>query len=117
MRILIIDDHPAMRESIRICLAGFPEMEIMSPVPNGHAGLLACRDARPDFVLLELQMPGMDGFETARALLALLPDLRLLGISSEVDPVVEQRAKEAGFRCVIPKDRLSEYLIPATFSA
>ncbi len=116
MRILIIDDHPAIRESIRMCLAGFPGMEIMPPVPDGYAGLLACQHVRPDFVLLELQMSNQ-GFETARALQALHPGVCLLGITSELDPVLEQCAKEAGFYCVIPKDRLSEYLIPATFSA
>jgi two-component system LytT family response regulator len=66
IRTLIVDDEPAAREGIRVLLREDPEIEIVGECPDGDSAARAIRDDPPDLVLLDVQMPGRDGFELLR---------------------------------------------------
>ena len=68
MRVLIADDEPLARERLRAMLAGQPGVEVVAEAGDGHAALHACAEHRPDLILLDISMPGIDGLETARHL-------------------------------------------------
>lgn len=114
LRVLIVDDHLAWRKTLWLVLDNLPQLEVVADASDGETALKACQDARPNLVLLDINMPGMDGFETARSLLALDPSLWIIGVSADVKPGFQQRAQQAGFKAVIPKDQLLDYLSPAT---
>jgi DNA-binding NarL/FixJ family response regulator len=116
LRVLIVDDHLAWRKTLWLVLANLPQLEVVGDAPDGESALKACLVSRPDLVLLDINMPGMDGFETAQALLAQEPGLWIIGVSAEVNPGFQQRAQDSGFKAVIPKDQLLDYLSPATSS-
>ncbi|MDB4950614.1 MAG: response regulator receiver [Gemmatimonadetes bacterium] len=63
MRALVVDDEPLAREGVRLCLHEDPEVEIVGEAANGEDAVDAIAGLRPDLVFLDVQMPGMDGFE------------------------------------------------------
>lgn len=62
LKVLIVDDEPLAREGLRRMLEGDPHVEAIAEARNGREALAAIRDRRPDLVLLDIQMPRMDGF-------------------------------------------------------
>ena len=67
VRVLIVDDEPVAREGLRGLLGADPEIEILGECGDGRAAVDAIREREPDLVLLDIQMPEMDGFEVVRA--------------------------------------------------
>jgi DNA-binding NarL/FixJ family response regulator len=63
VRILVVDDDPQFRQLVKLVLRKVDDFEIVSEAPDGHAGIALAAELRPDVVLLDLMMPGMDGFE------------------------------------------------------
>ena len=68
MKVVIADDELLARERLRRLLSGEPDVEIAAECADGPATVAAVRQHAPDLLLLDVQMPGMDGFETLRAL-------------------------------------------------
>lgn len=83
MRILVADDDPAVRDSLRRSLA-FNGYEV-GTAPDGQAALDAVRDSRPDLLLLDVNMPTLDGLETCRRLRASGDDLPVLMLTARVE--------------------------------
>ncbi|MGN6513026.1 MAG: LytR/AlgR family response regulator transcription factor [Lysobacteraceae bacterium] len=73
MKVVIVDDEPLARTRLRELLAAQPGIRVVAEAGDGHAALHACADHQPDLVLLDIQMPGIDGLETARHLAAFEP--------------------------------------------
>ena len=73
MKVLIADDEPLARERLRDLLAQQPGIELVGEAGDGREALHACAEHRPDLVLLDIAMPGIDGLETARHLAAFEP--------------------------------------------
>ena len=97
--VLIVDDHEGFRTSARALLElqGF---DVVAAVEDGRAALEAVERLRPDLVLLDVQLPGMDGFEVAERLAASEPAPRVVLISSRRRSAYEARlpgARVAGF--------------------
>ena len=68
MKIVIVDDELLARERLRQLLSGEADVQIVAECADGHAAVEAVRQYAPDLLLLDVQMPGMDGFETLRSL-------------------------------------------------
>jgi two-component system LytT family response regulator len=68
LRVLIIDDEALARDRLRRLLTSDPEVEIVGDSEDGRTGVQQIRELRPDLILLDVQMPGMDGFAMLRAL-------------------------------------------------
>ena len=73
MKVVIADDEPPARERLRSLLAEHAGIEVVGEADNGLAALQACAEQRPDLVLLDIAMPGVDGLEAARHLSAFEP--------------------------------------------
>jgi DNA-binding response OmpR family regulator len=99
-RVLVIDDEPGMRSLMRrgLGMAGY----VVETVDGGEAGLEAANRERPDLVLLDLMMPGLDGFETLEQLSAIQPRPKVIVFSGRDDPEDRQRAVKANFFLVKP---------------
>ncbi|RUO92300.1 DNA-binding response regulator [Corallococcus sp. AB018] len=68
MRVLIVDDEPLARQRLKDLLAEAPDMQLVGECRNGHEAIAAIGAERPDLVLLDVEMPGPDGFGVLRAL-------------------------------------------------
>jgi two-component system response regulator AlgR len=73
MKVVIVDDEPLARTRLRELLAEQPSVTVVAEAADGHEALHACAEQQPDLVLLDIQMPGIDGLETARHLAAFEP--------------------------------------------
>lgn len=87
IRLLIIDDHPLFRKGVRFFLESLPEIELLGEAENGLEGIAFLSgylaDGHPaDVVLMDLQMPGMDGIETTIKIKEQWPEVRVLVLTS-----------------------------------
>lgn len=73
MRVLIVDDEPLARARLRGLLTRMPDVEVVAEAADGAAALQACATHRPQLVMMDIRMPGMDGLQAA-GLIADLPD-------------------------------------------
>ena len=113
IQIALLDDHPLFRQGMRYILQALPYVE--SVVEAGEFGelLALCRQRLPDILLLDLQMPGMDGPEVAQQLLSEFPDLKIIVLSMfSADKFITQMMK-LGARSYLPKDADQQQLTQA----
>jgi two-component system response regulator EvgA len=116
MSVLIVDDHPSFRASARRLLEaeGF---EVVGEAGDGHAAIAAAEQLKPDLVLLDVQLPDLDGFEVAARLAALgLPSSVIL-TSSRNPAEYGQLATDNAVRGFVPKAELSGAVLTALLSA
>ena len=95
-RILICDDEPAHRALVRAILGVEADVEVVGEAVDGTSCLDVIRAARPDVVLLDLNMPGSDGFEVLRRLRGDPDAPRVLVLSSAAASEVAERVREEG---------------------
>ncbi|TMD60884.1 MAG: response regulator transcription factor [Chloroflexi bacterium] len=83
IRVLIVDDHDGVRTATRLILGFETDLQVVGDAPNGLAGLRLARELRPDIMVLDLSMPGMDGFDVMRQLAAMKTDIRVVILSGD----------------------------------
>ncbi|CAM3544115.1 two-component system response regulator NarL [Parendozoicomonas haliclonae] len=66
--VLLIDDHPLLRKGLRQLISDYPDLEVIGEAGNGKSGLELAESLKPDLILLDLNMKGMDGLDTLRAM-------------------------------------------------
>jgi DNA-binding NarL/FixJ family response regulator len=82
IRLLIVDDHPAVRKGLASLLNNEPDMEVIGAVASGEEAVAAAASRLPDVVLMDLSMPGMGGIEATRKLASEHPGLRVVMLTS-----------------------------------
>jgi two-component system response regulator DegU len=110
IQIALLDDHPLFRQGMRYILQSLPYVESVSEAAELSELQATCRQRLPDVLLLDLQMPNIDGPEAARVLLQEFPDLKIIVLSMfSADKYITQMMK-AGARSYLPKDVDQEQL-------
>ena len=114
IRVLIVDDHPVVRQGLRVLLEVQDGIEVVGEAGDGAAALALAAEQKPDVILLDLKLPGLDG-------LAVLAELRarqdhqakILVLTSVTDPVAAGRAMREGAAGVLYKDVDPDALVRA----
>ncbi len=104
IRVFIVDDHAVVRSGLATFLAVFDDLELIGEAGSGVEAVRCCQQLRPDVVLMDLVMPGMDGATTIRALLKQCPRIRIIALTSFVEEERVQAALEAGAIGYLLKD-------------
>ena len=104
IRILIVDDHPMVREGLEAMLMSEEGFDVVALAPNGEAALAKAQEVRPDVVLSDIRMPKMDGFTMLGHLRKLLPETKVLLLAGMPLKEEEYRARQDGARGYLPKD-------------
>lgn len=97
IKVLLVDDHEMVRIGLAAVLDTEEGIEVIGEAGSGEEGLRLAKEYKPDVVLMDLVMDGMDGIETTRELLKLLPDCKVIVLTSYLDdekmyPVIEAGA-------------------------
>jgi DNA-binding NarL/FixJ family response regulator len=100
--VLIVDDHPVVRQGLRALLEVQDDMTVAGEAGDGPAAISLAESLRPDIVLLDLKLPGMDGLAVLRPLRA--AGLRVLVLTSATEPSAAAAAVRAGAAGVVYKD-------------
>lgn len=93
-KILVVEDHPTVREVLRTLL-GMEDYEV-AVAPNGEAGLALAEVLRPDVVILDVMMPGLNGYEVCRAIKARAERTRIVMVTARSSEEDERAGREAG---------------------
>jgi DNA-binding NarL/FixJ family response regulator len=113
IRVLIADDHQMVREGLKVLLSTFADIEVVGEAANGLEALDQCRLVDPDVVLMDVQMPVMDG-PTATAEIGLsCPDVRVIALTSFIDQDSVEKTLDAGAISYLLKDARPEALTQA----
>jgi len=96
IRVLVVDDHPLLREGIACLLDAQGGARVIAEAGDGEEALAAFAKHRPDVALVDLQMPGMNGFETIAGLRAACPDARIVVLTTYGGDGQAMRALQSG---------------------
>ncbi|MBN1264539.1 MAG: response regulator [Anaerolineales bacterium] len=111
IRLLIVDDHPPTRENIRKLVQFEQDIEVVGTARSGEEALEIARETQPDVVLMDINMPGMDGISATEALLEDVPFAQIIILSVQNETDYMRRAMLAGARDFISKPPSGDELI------
>ncbi|MFC7623388.1 response regulator [Microlunatus sp. GCM10028923] len=117
VRVVLVDDDPLVITGLRMLLAGDPRIEVVAELNDGGPVLDAVRDHRPDVILMDIRMPGVDGIEAVRRLAELAeapPVIMLTTFDADQTVLASIRAGAAGY---LVKDAPPERLVAAVHAA
>lgn len=113
IRVLVVDDHPVVREGIAAMLARQPDLAVVGEAADGLGAVDRALELQPDVVLMDLQMPRLDGVEAIRRIRAQLPSTQVIVLTTyDTDELVFQGI-QAGARGFLLKDAPREELFRA----
>jgi NarL family two-component system response regulator LiaR len=96
IRVVTVDDHEIFRSGIRFLLLAFDDIELAGEAHTGEEALHLCEQLRPDVILMDMMMSGMDGIEATKAIRERHPNVQVLALTSFYDKQLVQRAMQAG---------------------
>lgn len=111
IRLLVADDHPLVREGLKRLLESYDDVELLEAVADGGEAVAAAERGRPDLILMDLEMPVMDGIEATRRILSGRPRTRIVVLTSFADLQRIVAALEAGACGYLLKDTEPEELM------
>jgi DNA-binding NarL/FixJ family response regulator len=112
-RVLLADDHTLVRAGVRRILESDPAVSVVGEVADGAAALAALEEMEVDVLVLDLSMPGIDGFEVLRRAREIAPEIKVLVLSMHADSEYVERAVREGADGYLLKDSAVQDLVAA----
>jgi DNA-binding NarL/FixJ family response regulator len=112
-RVLIADDHALFAEALQAILGTDERFEVVGLARDGKEAVEKARKLKPDVTLMDIAMPGMDGFEATKRLLNDRPDACILILTGSNARADVDRARKAGASGYVTKDRIAAELVDA----
>jgi two-component system nitrate/nitrite response regulator NarL len=113
IHILVVDDHPVVRKGLQSCLSIRSNILVVGEASTGQEAIDKVHSLRPDLILMDLEMPGMNGLTATAAIAKEFPTIKVLILSRYTDAEHLVQAIQAGARGFAPKNLSSEQLIRA----
>jgi NarL family two-component system response regulator LiaR len=104
IRLMIVDDHLMVRDGLKVFLSVYDDIEVVAEAHDGNNVLNKCAQSKPDVILMDIVMPGMDGPTATRLVREKYPQIQVIALTSFIDPELVQRALKAGAISYILKD-------------
>lgn len=110
IRVMLVEDHQLMREVLALVLEREPDLAVVGAAGDAGQALALLHRSRPDVVLMDLDLPGPDGVRAARAMMRVVPGLRVVILSATCTPAQVHRSLAAGACGYLVKDGSVEQL-------
>jgi DNA-binding NarL/FixJ family response regulator len=117
VRVLLVDDHPMFVEALRALLETDDRVDVIGTTDNGPDAVELSAAEQPDVALVDLTLPGLDGFETMRMLIESRPELRVVVLSGRAGAADAKAALDAGATRFLLKGGLHEEIADAIVAA
>lgn len=117
IRVMIVDDHPLVRDGLKMLLLTAPDMTFAAEADSGEEALQLCAANDVDIVLMDLKMPGMGGIEATRSIGERYPTIKVIALTSYIDKTLVREALQAGAISYILKNTTPAELAAAIRSA
>jgi two-component system response regulator DegU len=111
IQIVLADDHALVRRGIRNLIKDAPDIEVIGEAADGPEALRLVEELTPDVLLLDMEMPGLNGLEVARRLQVLKPSVRILVLSSYTDKQYILGALASGAAGYLTKEEANQFLV------
>ncbi len=112
-RVLVVDDNPKVLQDLRSLLSMPGDLEVIGEARNGQEAIRMVHDLKPDVVVMDLEMPVMDGFEATRQIKSLPQPPRVVILSVHAEPAEREGASQAGADEFVVKGTSYETLLDA----
>jgi DNA-binding NarL/FixJ family response regulator len=113
IRLLLVDDQPAVRRGLRMRFALEPDLEVVGEADDAVEAIPLARALRPDVVLMDVELPGMDGISALEMLRTATPRSAVVIFTLRDDAATQEKARAAGAEAFVAKHRTEELLLAA----
>ena len=117
LRILLADDHVTVRHGLKLLIDGQPDMKVVSEASDGESALKSALEFKPDVIVMDISMPGMNGLVATRALKQLQPDAAIVTLTRHSDDAYLQELLRAGVSGYVLKQSAPTELLQAIRAA
>lgn len=117
IRVLIVEDNATFRETLHLLFKLRPEINVVASVASGNEAVAACQEHRPEVVLMDYRMPGMNGAEATRAVRAACPSTQVVCLTASVTDAEVGELSAAGVVRCLTKDEDFDEIVDAVREA
>ncbi|HYX51429.1 MAG TPA: response regulator transcription factor [Ktedonobacteraceae bacterium] len=117
IRLVLVDDQATVRQGLKMRLLLEPDINVVGEASSGKEALTLVRQLRPDVVLMDVEMPDMDGITATTALHSIVPQSVTVMLSIHSDNVTRERAQTAGAKAFVEKLGSTKELVSAIRNA
>jgi DNA-binding NarL/FixJ family response regulator len=111
IRVVLVDDHQMFAEAIGMFLATEADIEVVEILGDANGVVERLRDSRPDVVLMDIDLPGVDGVTATRRIVEARPETKVVLITALSDPGLVMRGVQAGASALVAKERAADDLV------
>jgi DNA-binding NarL/FixJ family response regulator len=112
-RVLVVDDHAFIRRGVQTILHPFPEWELCGEADNGNDAIRLTQELKPEVIIMDLSMPGLNGIEATRAIRKTHPDVKIVLLTLHESAELVRSAFRAGARGYLLKTDAEQELVKA----
>ena len=113
IRVVLADDHTMVRQGIRSVLESYPDIEVVGEASDGVEAVQMVCELSPSVVVMDINMPKLNGIEATARIKQLYPNVAIVGLSVEADEMYRRAMTTAGAKCLISKSMAVEQLYNA----
>lgn len=113
VEVIIVDDHALIRKGLRALLIGYKDVEVVGEAQDGAQAVLLVGQLRPHVVVMDVNMPTMNGIEATKHIKSRWPETTVIGLSVNVHDDNETAMKRAGATGLLAKESAAEHLYEA----
>lgn len=117
VRVLVADDQPTIRRAVRFALQSQPHIEVCGEAADGAQAIQEAKKLKPDVIVLNINMPVLNGFEAAREIKTILPKSAIVILSQNADQQFIEDAKKIGVQAYVAKSKAGDALVKAIDAA
>ncbi|HEY6018219.1 MAG TPA: response regulator transcription factor [Gaiellaceae bacterium] len=117
IRVLIVDDHELFAGALKLLLDDSDDVEVVGVAHDGDEAVDLAASSSPEVILMDVGLPGMDGFEAARRLLEIRRGTKIVALTARSEAEVRADAEAAGMVGYLSKDHVDETVVAAILRA